>query len=95
MTPTPARRKHCTDVTGEALSHEAVKFLGNAGLYERMSNAGRERMGKPGAIDDIVNYACEVLGWKVRESVCRKLTAALPQIPGASSRDDTTAIPLR
>ena len=84
-----------TEATGEALAREAVKVLGDAGLYEKMSNAGRERMGSPGALDDIVNYACEVLGWKVRESVCRKLTATLSQIPGASSRDDTEAIPLR
>ena len=84
-----------TEATGEALAREAMKVLGDKGLYEKMSNAGRERMGKPGAIDDIVNYACEVLGWKVRENVCRKLTANLPQIPGASGQADTAASPLR
>ena len=83
-----------TEATGEALAREAMKVLGDRVLYEKMSNAGRERMGKPGAIDDIVNYACEVLGWKVREDVCRKLTAALPQIPGASGQVDTAASPL-
>ena len=77
------------------MAREAVKVLGDAGLYEKMSNAGRERMGSPGALDDIVNYACEVLGWKVRESVCRKLTAKLSRTHEASGRDDTEAIPLR
>ena len=38
-----------------------------------MSLAGTERMGEPGALDDIAEYGCEVLGWRVREKVYMKL----------------------
>ena len=63
-----------TASTGEALAREALRVMNDPELYERMSNAGRERMGRPGALDDIVNYACEVLGWELRMNVSTRLT---------------------
>ena len=60
---------------GESLAECALRVLRNGELYARMSEAGCERMGYPGALDDIVNYACEVLGWGVREEVYIKMKA--------------------
>ena len=60
---------------GKALAECALKVLRDKGLYESMSRAGRERMGRPGAVEDIAEYACEVLGWRIRERVYRKICA--------------------
>lgn len=57
----------------EALAACVMKVLNDESLYDFMSNAGRSRMGKPGALDDVVKYACENLGWGVRERVYVKL----------------------
>ena len=60
---------------GRALAECALKVLRDKNLYEAMSRAGRERMGRPGALEDIAEYACEVLGWRIRESVYLKISA--------------------
>lgn len=62
-----------TEATPEALAECVLRVLGDEELYGRMSRAGRERMGQPGALDAIVGYACEALGWDVRENVYIKL----------------------
>ncbi len=58
---------------GKALAECALRVLRDEGLYAAMSRAGRERMGSPGAVEDIAEYACEVLGWRVREKVYMKI----------------------
>ncbi len=55
------------------LADTVIHVLNDEALYEAMSMAGVQRMGKPGALDDIVNYACNNLGWSVREDVYVKL----------------------
>ncbi len=57
----------------ESLSECALKILNDKELYKFMSDSGRERMGTPGALDDIVNYAGEFLGWDTREKVYKLL----------------------
>ncbi|MBQ6112452.1 MAG: tetraacyldisaccharide 4'-kinase, partial [Synergistaceae bacterium] len=57
------------------LADTLMHVLNDESLYESMSMAGIKRMGKPGALDDIVEYACENLGWSVRERVYMKFTS--------------------
>ncbi len=57
---------------GTALAECALRVLRDKKLYDAMSWAGRERMGRPGAVEDIAEYACEVLGWRIREKVYLK-----------------------
>ena len=38
-----------------------------------MSAAGRRRMGAPGALADVVEYAASALGWDVREALYERL----------------------
>ena len=63
---------------GRAIAECALRVLRDKSLYDSMSMAGRERMGSPGAIEDIAEYACEVLGWKIRERVYLKITQKQP-----------------
>lgn len=58
---------------GKAIAECALRVLRDKKLYDSMSSAGRERMGRPGAVEDIAEYACEVLGWRVRERVYLKI----------------------
>lgn len=57
----------------KVLADTLMHVLNDESLYESMSIAGIKRMGKPGALDDIVSYACESLGWKIRENIYVKL----------------------
>ena len=57
----------------KVLADTLIHILNDEALYASMSMAGVKRMGKPGALDDIVSYACESLGWKIRENVYVKL----------------------
>jgi tetraacyldisaccharide 4'-kinase len=50
-----------------------MKILTTPELYKKMSSVGRTRMGKPGALDDIVRYVAEELGWNVRCEVYAEL----------------------
>ena len=56
------------------LAKAVETVLGDKELYRRMSQAGRERMGGPGAIEAMASYTETHLGWKLRCSVWRKLT---------------------
>ena len=62
-----------TDKSPEALAECALRVLHDKNIYSFMSHSGRERMGSPGALDNIINYAGEIMGWDVRERVYRKL----------------------
>ena len=57
----------------------ALKILTTPELYRKMSDAGRMRMGRPGALDDVVRYAGEELGWKVRCEVYEKTRSSSPK----------------
>ena len=59
--------------SGHALAECAMRVLGDSELYGKMSAAGRERMGGPGACEAIAEYGCEVLGWRIRERVYIRL----------------------
>jgi tetraacyldisaccharide 4'-kinase len=59
--------------TPSALADCALKILTTPELYTKMSSAGRARMGEPGALDDVVRYAAEELGWNVRCKVYAEL----------------------
>ncbi len=56
-----------------SLAECVLRILSERDLYEFMSNSGRARMGSPGALDSIVNYTCDNLGWDIRERVYRIL----------------------
>ena len=47
-------------------------------LRHRMVEAGVRRLGGPGALDDVVDYAARELGWEARCSLWRKLAGSLP-----------------
>ncbi|MBR1486607.1 MAG: tetraacyldisaccharide 4'-kinase, partial [Synergistaceae bacterium] len=57
----------------EKLAECVLKVLRDENLYKFMSDSGRERMGTPGAIDDIVNFAIENLGWKIKNDIFFKM----------------------
>ena len=60
--------------TPENLADAVKTVLGDKELYRRMSQAGRERMGGPGAVEAMAHYTETHLGWKLRCNVWRKLT---------------------
>ena len=64
------------EATPERLAETIKRVLNDKTLYDFMSKAGRERMGNPGAVDDIMNYACENFGWDVKDNVYEKLVKA-------------------
>ena len=64
-----------TEAKPQALAEAVMKILNDKKLYDFMSKAGRERMGEPGAVEAIVKYTCENLGWDIRDKVYEKLKA--------------------
>ena len=62
-----------TEKSPDSLAECVLRVLHDKELYAFMSQSGRERMGRPGALDNIVNYAGEVMGWDIRERVYKKL----------------------
>ena len=62
--------------TGRDLAEGALRVLGDPALYAAMSAAGRQRMGSPGALDNVVDYAAAELGWAAREDAYRRLSGA-------------------
>ena len=56
------------------LAAETVSILRDAVRREVMSKAGRERMGGAGALDSVIKYASETLGWRRRHEVFRKFS---------------------
>ena len=65
------------EAEGQALAEGALRILQDEELYGRMSLAGCERMGQPGACEALAEYGCEVLGWRVRERVYVRLKRKL------------------
>lgn len=61
--------------TARALADEALQILSDAERYGWMSEAGRRRMGAPGALADMVGHAVRELGWDVRAEVYERLRA--------------------
>ncbi|MBQ4418017.1 MAG: tetraacyldisaccharide 4'-kinase, partial [Synergistaceae bacterium] len=57
----------------ESLAECALKVLRDKELYKLMSEAGIKRMGSPGAIDAIINYAALNNGWDARDRLYGKL----------------------
>lgn len=57
----------------EALADCALDILSNSKLHKKMSEAGKERMGEQGALDDVVEYASSQHGWRMRCMVYAKL----------------------
>lgn len=62
--------------TAQALAECALKVLNDKELYNFMSIAGRERMGNTGALDDIVKFSCDYLGWNVKEKIYMSLKSS-------------------
>ncbi len=59
----------------EQLAKAAERILEDTALHTAMSDAGRRVMGRPGALDDVVTYAAEHLGWALRHDVYEELCA--------------------
>ena len=59
--------------TPDALADCAFKILTTPELHEKMSTAGKARMGERGALDNVAEYAGKELGWRVRCEVYEKL----------------------
>lgn len=53
----------------KTLAYEAISILRDSERYEAMSSAGKFRMGKPGAIEEISRYVLFELGWKHRHDL--------------------------
>jgi len=62
-----------TSGSAVAMAECALRVLDDERLYDYMSVTGRERMGVSGACDDVVKFALEFLGWRLRENVYKKL----------------------
>ena len=62
-----------TAPTAQALAEEALSVLEDPVRYRLMSAAGRQRMGAPGGLEDLVNFAASELGWDLRQSVYARL----------------------
>ncbi|MDR3231091.1 MAG: tetraacyldisaccharide 4'-kinase [Synergistaceae bacterium] len=60
--------------TPDALADCAFRILTTPELHKKMSDAGRSRMGEPGALDDVVRHIEEHLGWRLRCRLYAKLT---------------------
>jgi len=56
----------------EQLAECALKVLHDENLYKSMSNSGIERMGIPGALDSIIDFTMENLGWEIKNNVFKK-----------------------
>ena len=62
-----------TAPTAQALAEGALSVLEDPVRYRLMSAAGRQRMGAPGGLEDLVNFAASELGWDLRQSVYARL----------------------
>lgn len=56
----------------EELADAAEKILANETLHRKMSETGIRRLGGTGALDTVVEYCADVLGWENRCSVYEK-----------------------
>lgn len=65
------------DPTPESLAEAALDLLNNPCKLADMSRAGKERLGRPGALDSVVCYAAENLGWQKKCRLYEKLKKTL------------------
>ncbi len=56
------------------LASEALALLADPQRRQRMAQAGRERLGGPGAVESVVDYAARELGWETRCRLYRQLS---------------------
>ena len=57
----------------DSLADCAFMILSDPELYKKMSDTGIERMGPPGALDSVVEYAASELGWALRCEIYERL----------------------
>lgn len=57
-----------------ALADAACEILGNPVLWRHMSETGIARLGRPGALDEVVRFALEDFGLALKQSVHFRLT---------------------
>lgn len=62
--------------TAQDLAQAALTVLSDPVLAENMAKAGRARLGRSGALDQVVRYGEVELGWGVRDLVYRRLKSA-------------------
>ncbi len=55
----------------------AAGDTGNTALWRHMSETGIARLGRPGALDEVVRFALEDLGLALKQSVHSRLTGGL------------------
>jgi len=55
------------------LSAEILRILRSEEEYGRMSRAGMSRLGSPGAIDSVISFLAEEMGWELRSRVHARL----------------------
>lgn len=62
------------EADADVLAEAALDLLADAGRLAYMSSEGRLRLGQSGALDAVLNYAAEHLGWKKRAFVYDELS---------------------
>lgn len=62
------------EADADVLAEAALDLLADAEQLAHMSSEGRLRLGQSGALDTVLNYASEQLGWKKRAFVYDKLS---------------------
>ncbi len=62
--------------TAQELARAALTVLSDEGMAHSMAQAGRARLGRAGALDQVVRYGEKELGWGVRDQVYRQLKIA-------------------
>ena len=62
------------EADADVLAEAALDLLADAGRLAYMSSEGRLRLGQSGALDAVLNYAAEHLGWKKRTFVYDELS---------------------
>lgn len=62
--------------TAQDLAQAALLVLSDKKLAQSMARAGRTRLGPPGALDQVVRYGGQELGWDVRDKVYHRLILA-------------------
>jgi len=70
----------------EALARETFDILENPKKSSGMAAAGRKRMGGPGAIDAVVEFASDSLGWSVRNKVFKAMKRCFHGTEGEKPR---------
>jgi len=62
------------------LARKVREILDSPEVYEKMSNAGKTRLGSPGALDDVIDSLLEESGWDIREKVFLRLAEEVEDV---------------